>query len=112
MGVFGYLAIAKPRITFARSVFLLVASIWICAPAHSAPNNGDFEQGTTSGWAAFNTDKQPLQWGVTSDRAKVHSGGYAGALTQFGGTNSPLHIVTGNIDVGSWPTGSLCLGTL
>ena len=75
--------------------------------------NGDFELGTLQGWQnVYNPDNQPVQWALTSDPANVHSGNYAGALTQFGGTNSLLTISSSSVDVSSWPAGSLCLGTL
>jgi hypothetical protein len=80
--------------------------------AEAEPNNGDFEAGNTSFWNVYSPDGQPYQWNVTTVPSNVHSGTYAGALTQFGGTNSPLYIVSGSVDTSLWPTGSLCLGTL
>jgi hapalindole biogenesis HpiC1 cyclase-like protein/glycosyl hydrolase family 42 (putative beta-galactosidase) len=75
--------------------------------------NGDFELGTLQGWQnVYNPGNQPVQWSLTSDPGNVRAGAHAGALTAFGGTNSLLIISSSSVDVSSWPTGSLCLGTL
>jgi len=84
----------------------------ICPVAHAAPYNGNFELGNTAYWTVWNPASQPYQWGVTSDPSKVRSGKYAGALTQFGGTTNTLAVISGNVNVSTWPAGSLCLGTL
>src|SRR5512140_801071 len=94
--------------------YLLVVWLWlaVCQVAYSAPANGDFELGTTASWSIWNPANQPFQWGVSSDPSKVHSGTYAGALTQFGGTTNVLQIISSSASLSGWPANALCLGTL
>lgn len=97
-----------------RIFYLIAMWLWlvVCPSARSMPANGDFELGSTTFWSVWNPANQPFQWGTTGNRTNVHSGNYAGALTQFGGTTNVFHVISANVNVSSWPAGSLCLGTL
>ena len=86
-------------------VILMLAATVQGAQQLTTPN-GNFEAGSTEGWKVNNPDKQPLQWGVTKDPTKVHSGKFAGALTKFGGKTSLLELING-IDVRKLKPGTL-----
>ena len=86
--------------------FLFVILLTIQGVYAAVPPNGDFELGTTSKWSVYNPSNQPCQWNVTNSQSLVHSGNYAGALTQFGGTTNQLIIYTDYIDISAWPTGA------
>ena len=98
--------------TFWREVRVSLVFLMLAAGAHGAGQpdqlvpNGNFEAGSTTGWKVNNPDKQPLEWGVTNDPSKVHSGKWAGALTKFGGKTSLLEISNG-ADVSKLKPGTL-----
>ena len=101
------------RALMLRAIYF-AALFWfaLCPGAICAPANGDFESGSTAGWWLYNPGNQPVQWAVTSNPSKVHSGSYAGVLSQFGGSNSTLHVMCAQVNVSGWTTGSLCLAKL